>query len=92
MSFVGPAQRCDQPAVFGEVVGLRADELFQLDDGAVGLLDVAGANRDQLLLAGVPDEQILMSGLCTAMHLDVLTSYRAEKEKAGRIAGVIARG
>jgi len=23
------------------------------------------------------------------MHLDVLTSYRAEKEKAGRIAGVI---
>jgi hypothetical protein len=24
------------------------------------------------------------------MHLDVLTSYRAEKEKAGRMAGVIA--
>jgi hypothetical protein len=23
------------------------------------------------------------------MHLDVLTSYRAEKERAGRIAGVI---
>jgi hypothetical protein len=23
------------------------------------------------------------------MHLDVLTSYRAEKEQAGRIAGVI---
>ena len=52
-------------------------------------LDVAGANRDQLLLAGVPDEQIHTSGLCTAMHLDVLTSYRAEKEEAGRLAGVI---
>jgi hypothetical protein len=52
-------------------------------------LDVAGANRDQLLLAGVPDEQIHTSGLCTAMHLDVLTSYRAEKEDAGRLAGVI---
>jgi hypothetical protein len=52
-------------------------------------LDMAGANRDQLLVAGVPDEQIHMSGLCTAMHLDVLTSFRAEKEKAGRIAGVI---
>jgi copper oxidase (laccase) domain-containing protein len=50
---------------------------------------MAGANRDQLLVAGVPDEQIHMSGLCTAMHLDVLTSFRAEKEKAGRIAGVI---
>jgi YfiH family protein len=52
-------------------------------------LDVAGANRDQLLLAGVPDEQIYSSGLCTAEHLDVLTSYRAEKDAAGRLAGVI---
>jgi copper oxidase (laccase) domain-containing protein len=52
-------------------------------------LDVAGANRDQLVLAGVPEAHIFLSGLCTAMHLDVLTSYRAEKEKAGRIAGVI---
>src|SRR5262245_1481783 len=52
-------------------------------------LDVPGANRDQLLLAGVPDDQIHTSGLCTAMHLDVLTSYRAEKEQAGRLVGVI---
>jgi copper oxidase (laccase) domain-containing protein len=52
-------------------------------------LDVAGANRDQLVLAGVPEEQIHSSGLCTAMHLDVLTSYRAEKGNAGRLAGVI---
>ena len=53
-------------------------------------LDVAGANRDQLVLAGVPESQIFLSALCTAMHLDVLTSYRAEKERAGRIAGVIS--
>jgi purine-nucleoside/S-methyl-5'-thioadenosine phosphorylase / adenosine deaminase len=52
-------------------------------------LDVAGANRDQLVLAGVPEEQIHLSGLCTAMHLDVFTSYRAEKEKAGRLVGAI---
>lgn len=52
-------------------------------------LDVPGANRDQLLLAGVPEDQIYASGLCTAMHLDVLTSYRAEKDAAGRLAGVI---
>jgi YfiH family protein len=51
--------------------------------------DVAGANRDQLLLAGVPEEQVHSSGLCTAMHLDVLTSYRAEKDQAVRLAGVI---
>ena len=53
-------------------------------------LDVGGANRDQLVLAGVPERQIYDSRLCTAMHLEVLTSYRAEKEDAGRIAGAIA--
>ena len=52
-------------------------------------LDVAGANRDQLVLAGVAEDHIYISGLCTAMQLDVLTSFRVEKEKAGRIAGVI---
>ena len=56
-------------------------------------LDVAGANRDQLILAGVPETQILTAGLCTAMHLELLTSYRAEREGAQRIAGAIrARG
>jgi polyphenol oxidase len=52
-------------------------------------LDVAGSNRDQLVLAGVPDEQIHLSGLCTAMHLDVFTSYRAEKDQAGRLVAAI---
>jgi len=52
-------------------------------------LDVVASNRDQLILAGVREENMHASGLCTAMHLDVLTSFRAEKEKAGRIAGVI---
>lgn len=52
-------------------------------------LDVPGANRDQLVLAGVREENIHTCGLCTAMHLDVLTSYRAEKERAGRIAAAI---
>jgi len=42
-----------------------------------------------LMLAGVREENIHACGLCTAMHLDVLTSYRAERDKAGRIAGVI---
>ena len=48
-----------------------------------------GASRDQLVLAGVAEERIYLSGLCTAMHLDVLTSYRAEKDRAGRIVAAI---
>jgi YfiH family protein len=55
-------------------------------------LDVAGANRDQLVLAGVPVDQIHACGLCTAMHLDLLTSYRIEKAAAGRIAAAIRSG
>jgi polyphenol oxidase len=54
-------------------------------------LDVASANRDQLILAGVREESIYDCGLCTAMHLDVLTSYRVERDKAGRLFAVIAR-
>jgi YfiH family protein len=55
-------------------------------------LDVAGANRDQLVLAGVPEDQVHLSGLCTAMHLDVLTSYRVEKQTAGRLVAAIKAG
>ena len=52
-------------------------------------LDLIAANRDQLVMAGVPVAQIHACGLCTAMHLEALTSYRAEKEKAGRLAAAI---
>jgi hypothetical protein len=52
-------------------------------------LDLVAANRDQLMLAGVPEGQIHACGLCTAMHLDVFTSYRAEKDNAGRLTAAI---
>ena len=52
-------------------------------------LDVVGANRDLLILAGVQEENIHACGLCTAMHLDLLTSYRAEANAAGRIGAAI---
>lgn len=52
-------------------------------------LDVAGANRDQLILAGVGEARIHAVPLCTAMHLEWLTSFRAERDGAGRLAGVI---
>lgn len=55
-------------------------------------LDLASANRDQLMLSGIPETNIHVSGLCTAMHLDLLTSFRAERDRAGRIAGVIRPG
>jgi YfiH family protein len=68
----------------------EARGVFRSPAGSAQLtFDVVGANRDQLMIAGVPAEQIHVAGLCTAMHLEVLTSYRAEKEAAGRILGAI---
>jgi len=52
-------------------------------------LNLLTANSDQLQLAGVPEDQIFVAGLCTAMHLDVLTSYRREGAASVRLAGVI---
>jgi len=52
-------------------------------------LDVAGANRDQLILAGVQEANIHMSGLCTAENIPVLTSFRKERHQAGRLTAVI---
>jgi copper oxidase (laccase) domain-containing protein len=41
----------------------------------------------------VLEENIHLSGLCTASHPELFPSFRREKEQAGRLAGVIkARG
>lgn len=57
-------------------------------------LDLAEANRRQLLSVGVPAKSIEASPMCTSCRTDLLFSYRAEKAKTGRmmaIAGIRAR-
>jgi hypothetical protein len=51
-------------------------------------LDLAEANRQQLLAAGVPKKNIDVSPLCTSCHPELLFSHRAEKGKTGRMMGV----
>ncbi len=51
-------------------------------------LDLAEANRRQLLDAGVPAKHISASPLCTSCRTDLLFSYRKEKEAAGRLLAV----
>ncbi len=52
-------------------------------------LDTWAANRDQLVLGGLDEQNIHTCGLCTASHIDLFPSYRFERDKAGRIAGII---
>ena len=58
-------------------------------DAGRGHLDLAQANRRQLLAAGVPEGQIYNSGLCTACDLRMFYSHRREKEAAGRMLAVV---
>ena len=50
-------------------------------------LDLAEANRRQLIDVGVLPKNISTSPLCTACHPEMLFSYRAEKGVTGRMMG-----
>ncbi len=53
------------------------------------LLDLRKANRAQLLDAGLREQSIFISGLCTACRRDLLFSYRKEAGTTGRLMSVI---
>jgi len=52
-------------------------------------LDLAEANRRQLVATGVPPRNISDTGLCTSCHLDQFFSHRAEKGKTGRMMAAV---
>lgn len=52
-------------------------------------LDLWQATADQLTSAGLHAQDVHMARLCTASHLDVFPSYRAEGELAGRFVGCV---
>ncbi len=68
-------------ASLGRWLAPGRDDRFQLD--------LPRVNRDQLEDAGIPAAQIHVSGLCTRSFPDVFHSYRAMKEAAGRMIGII---
>lgn len=58
-------------------------------DGMSLRLDVARANRDQLIAAGVLATNIDDCGLCTKTYRDSFDSFRADGANAGRMAAMI---
>lgn len=52
-------------------------------------LDLAAANRELLLLAGLPAEAIQVSEQCVCCHSEQFFSYRRDQEEAGRQMGFI---
>lgn len=55
-------------------------------------LDLWRATRDQLTRAGIPEQQIHVSGLCTFDHPALFHSYRREGQDAGRLVAAIRSG
>ncbi|MBO5487649.1 MAG: peptidoglycan editing factor PgeF [Eubacterium sp.] len=64
-----------------EILLKKSEEKFQLD--------LWRANEIILQEAGVPENQIETSGLCTCCHPEELFSHRASHGKRGNLAGVI---
>lgn len=52
-------------------------------------LNLAEANRWQLVKAGIPEEQIEISSLCTRCRGDLFFSYRRDGSRTGRMLSVI---
>ncbi len=91
---IGPSISVDQyevgeevAAQFREKYGADSDRILQIRNGKIHL-DLWMANVIQLQNMGV--EQIQVSGLCTASHLDDWFSHRAEKGKTGRFGALLA--
>ena len=72
---------------FQEKYNKDADQILQTRNGST-YLDLWTANAIQLRNAGV--EQIQISRLCTACHLDDWFSHRAEKGRTGRFGAIMA--
>ena len=91
---IGPSIGVDHYQVGADVISQfqekyiqDADQIFQSRNGST-FLDLWTANAIQLRKAGV--EQIQISGLCTACHLEDWFSHRAEKGKTGRFGALMA--
>ncbi len=64
-------------------------ELLAVGDGAELRLDLAEANRRQLLAAGLDNAAITMTGACTSCQTDRFFSHRAERGRTGRMMAVV---
>jgi len=74
----------------GEEVASRFDSGFVKEDNNKFYLDLAGANFQMLIEAGVRSNNIQVSGLCTFEYENLLHSYRRDGSRSGRALGVIA--
>ncbi len=91
VAWVGTGISSDCYEIGAEVAG-RFDERY-LRPSPCGegryLLDLSAANRDQLLAAGIPANQIECSSWCSSRDRDLFFSYRRDHGQTGRMLSMV---
>jgi len=99
LAFLGPAIGPGANEVGDEVIGAWLEQALDLGEGAMQAVlkpgpkyhfDVPTANRLLLRRAGIPDEQIETSPICTRSNTDTWFSHRGHGPNAGREGALIA--
>lgn len=96
LAAIGPSicSRCyevDSP-VRDAMSGVPGEELFVDCGPGKWKYDLPGANRLQLLEAGIPDTNISISGLCTACRADLFFSHRGEGRTGRQLNFIMIQG
>jgi YfiH family protein len=95
---IGPAAGCKNYEIGQDVIDAFGDKfstsgkLFTPTSEGHALIDLHLANKDQLIGAGVLEENIYTAPFCTMERPDLFFSYRLEKKrygKTGRLLSVI---
>lgn len=84
-SIGGCCYEVDQHVVAQLPPAVAADTRIVQPQGDRWQLDLWELNRQQLLAAGIPAAQIVVSQACTNCNAELFFSYRAEQGKTGRI-------
>lgn len=98
LAAIGPSICQDCYEVSGDVIGRFKEEfeeelwdiLFYEKDNGKYQLDLWAANRHILLQAGIREEHMAVTNLCTHCNPDILFSHRTAGERRGNLSAFLA--
>lgn len=86
---IGPCICGDCYEVSGDVAGQFSDSCVKAESNGHFLLDLVRANEEILLAAGIREENIHQSNLCTCENAELLFSHRATQGRRGNLGAFL---
>jgi polyphenol oxidase len=93
---IGPAATCRNYEIGQDVIDAfhenfpESEKLFTSTREGHALIDLHRANKEQLIAAGVREENIYIAPFCTMERPDLFFSYRLEKKKYGKTGRLLS--